>query len=118
MAWIAIPQALAFAVIIGLPPVTGLYTAIVAPIVFALFAHSKRLVVGADSATAAVVASGAALVAQAGTAGHTNAVAIIGVLTEGILAAMALLRFGFLAELISRPVLAREVKVKRSASVP
>ena len=105
VASIAIPQALAFAVIIGLPPVTGLYTAIVAPIVFALFAHSKRLVVGADSATAAVVASGAALVAQAGTAGHTNAVAIIGVLTAGILAAMALLRFGFLAELISRPVL-------------
>ncbi len=105
VASIAIPQALAFAVIIGLPPVTGLYTAIVAPIVFALFAHSKRLVVGADSATAAVVASGAALVAQAGTAGHTNAVALIGLLTAVILAVMALLRFGFLAELISRPVL-------------
>lgn len=105
VASIAIPQALAFAVIIGLPPVTGLYTAIVAPIVFALFAHSKRLVVGADSATAAVVASGAALVAQAGTAGHANAVAIIGVLTAAILIVMALLRFGFLAELISRPVL-------------
>ena len=50
VASIAIPQALAFAVIIGLPPVAGLYTAIVAPIIFALFAHSKRLVVGADSA--------------------------------------------------------------------
>ncbi len=102
---IVIPQSLAFAMIIGLSPITGLYTAMVAPIVFALLAHTKRLAVGPDSATAAVVASGAALVAQAGTAGHANAVAIIGVLTAVILAAMSLLRLGFLAELISRPVL-------------
>ena len=49
---ITIPQSLAFAVVVGLPPVTGLYTALLAPIVFALFASTRRLVVGADSATA------------------------------------------------------------------
>jgi len=102
---IVIPQSLAFAMIVGLSPITGLYTAMVAPIVFALLANARRLAVGPDSATAAVVASGAALVAQAGTAGHASAVAIIGILTAVVLAAMSLLRLGFFAELISRPVL-------------
>lgn len=101
---IVIPQSLAFALIIGLPPVTGLYTAMIAPIVFALFANARRVAVGPDSATTAVVASGAALVAQAGAAGHANAVAIIVIVTGVLLLAMSLLRLGFFAELISRPV--------------
>lgn len=102
---IAIPESLGFAVIVGLPPVTGLYTAVLAPIVFGLVASTRRLVVGADSATAALVASGALLVAQAGTAGYANAVAVLGLLTAVILLGMAVFRLGFLADLISRPVL-------------
>lgn len=102
---IAIPESLGFAVIVGLPPVTGLYTAVLAPIVFGLIASTRRLVVGADSATAALVASGALLVAQAGTAGYANAVAVLGLLTAAILFLMAIFRLGFLADLISRPVL-------------
>ncbi|MFZ1258495.1 MAG: SulP family inorganic anion transporter [Candidatus Saccharimonas sp.] len=102
---IAIPESLGFAVIVGLPPVTGLYSALFAPIVFGLLASTRRLVIGADSATAALVASGALLVAQAGTPGYTNAIATLGLLTAGILLLMAALKLGFLADLISRPVL-------------
>ena len=102
---IAIPESLGFAVIAGLPPITGLYTAILAPIIFGLVASTRRLVVGADSATAALVAAGALLVAQAGTVGYANAVAVLGLLTALILLGMAVLRLGFLADLISRPVL-------------
>ncbi|NCU37894.1 SulP family inorganic anion transporter [Candidatus Saccharibacteria bacterium] len=102
---IAIPESLAFAVIVGLPPVTGLYSALFAPIVFGLLASTRRLVIGADSATAALIASGALLIAQAGTVGYTSAIAILGLLTAAILMFMALFRLGFLADLISRPVL-------------
>lgn len=102
---IAIPESLAFAVIVGLPPVTGLYTALLAPVVYALFASSRRLIVGADSATAALIASGAVLVAQAGTAGYTSAVGLIGLLVAVILMLMAVFRLGFLANLISQPVM-------------
>lgn len=102
---ISIPQSLAFAVIVGLPPVTGLYTAMITPIVFAFFAHTRRTVVGPDSATTAVIASGALLIAHAGTTAHANAVAVICLLAAAILLAMSILRLGFLAELISRPVL-------------
>lgn len=102
---IAIPESLGFAVIVGLPPITGLYTAVLAPIVFGLLASTRRLIVGADSATAALIASGAMLVAQSGTAGYTNAVGLIGLLVAAILIVMAIARLGFLSDLISRPVL-------------
>ncbi len=101
---IAVPESLGFAAIVGLPLQAGLYTALFAPIVFAIFASTKRLVVGADSATAALVASGAGLVAVSGH-GFTNAVAVLGLLTALILVLMALAKVGFLADLISRPVL-------------
>lgn len=102
---ISIPQSLAFAIIVGLPPVTGLYTAMIAPVVFALLSHTRRTIVGPDSATTAVVASGALLVAAAGTAAHVNAVATICLMAAAILIVMAVFQLGFLAELISRPVL-------------
>lgn len=102
---VAIPESLGFAAIVGLPVQTGLYCALVAPIVFALFTSSKHLVVGADSATAALVASGAATLAMAHSPQYAGVVALLGVLTGLILVAMGLLKFGFLADLISKPVL-------------
>lgn len=102
---IAIPQSLGFAVIAGLPPVMGLYSALFAPIVFGVLAHTKRLVIGADSATAALVAAGALSVAQAGSPEYANAVGVLGLLTAAVLLLMGLFKLGFLADLISRPVL-------------
>ena len=102
---IAIPESLGFAVIVGLPVQAGLYCALLAPIVFAAFTSSRRLVVGADSATAALVAAGAASVATVGTVAYGNAIGVLGLVTAAVLLAMALARFGFMADLISRPVL-------------
>lgn len=102
---IAIPESLGFAALIGLPLETGLYTAMLAPIVFALFANTKRLVVGADSATASLVAAGAVAVAAVGTAQYVGAVLVLGLLVGVLLILMALLKLGFLANLVSRPVL-------------
>lgn len=102
---IAIPESLGFAVIVGLPVQTGLYCALLAPIIFALFTSSKHLVVGADSATAALVAAGGATIAAAGTGAYTNAIAVLGLITALLLFAMSAARLGFLADLISKPVL-------------
>lgn len=101
---IAIPESLGFAAIVGLPIQTGLYCALLAPVIFALVTSSRHLVVGADSATAALVASGAAGVAAMGTDGYVNAVAVLGIITGIVLVLMSIVRFGFLADLISRPV--------------
>ncbi len=106
VAAIAIPESLGYASIAGLPPQTGLYCALLPAVLFALLASSRQLVVGADSATAALVAAGAGAVAAAGTAQYAGAVGVLGLVTAVVLLVMALARLGFLADLISQPVLA------------
>ncbi len=58
LAAVAIPEVMGYTSISQTPLQTGLYTVIFPTIVFALFASSRLLVVGADSATAAVLAAG------------------------------------------------------------
>lgn len=53
-----IPQVLGYTRIAGTPVVTGLYTVLLPVVVFAIFGSSRHLVVAADSATAAIFASG------------------------------------------------------------
>ena len=52
-----IPQVLGYARIAGMPPVTGLYTALLPLVAFAVFGSSRHLVVAADSATATIFSS-------------------------------------------------------------
>jgi MFS superfamily sulfate permease-like transporter len=55
LAALAIPEVLGYASIAGMPAVTGLYTMLVPMVVFAVFGSSRHLVVGADSATSALI---------------------------------------------------------------
>jgi len=103
---IAIPESLGYASIAGLPVQTGLYCALLPAILFAIVASSRQLVVGADSATAALVAAGAGAVVAASSDTYPGTVAALGLITAGILLLMGVARLGFLADLISQPVLA------------
>lgn len=105
VAAIAIPESLGYASIAGLPVQTGLYCALLPAVVFALLASSRQLVVGADSATAALVAAGAGAVAAAGSTQYVDAVAVLCLIVGVFLLVMALAKLGFLADLISQPVL-------------
>ena len=102
---VTVPSALALAIIIGVPPVMGLYAAMVSSVAFGFLAHTRRLVVGPDSASAALLASGALLVTQTGTAEYVNAVVVLSLLVGVLLLLFGVARFGFLADLISRPVI-------------
>jgi MFS superfamily sulfate permease-like transporter len=106
IAAIAIPESLGYAKIAGLPIQTGLYCALLPAILFALVGSSRQLVVGADSATAALVAAGAGAVATAGSAQYASAVGVLGILTAAFLLLIVLAKLDFLADLISQPVLA------------
>ncbi len=66
-AFVVIPQAVAFALIAGLPPQYGLYTAIVVPVVAALFGSSWHLVSGPTTAISIVVFSVVSAVAIPGS---------------------------------------------------
>ena len=60
LAAVAIPECMGYTSIAQTPIVTGLYTVIFPTILFALLGSSRLLVVGADSATAAILAAGLA----------------------------------------------------------
>lgn len=102
---ISVPESLAFAALIGLPVQTGLYCALLAPIVFALLTSSRRLIIGADSATAALLASGAGALAIVGTNEYLGVVTALSLIAGVLVVLLGVARFGFLSDLLSKPVL-------------
>ncbi|MGW4897430.1 SulP family inorganic anion transporter [Kitasatospora sp. NPDC004240] len=106
---VAIPEVMGYTSIAGMPIVTGLYTLILPAVAFALLGSSRLLVVGADSATAAILYSGLLELGIVGlTPGSPQWVGLAGLIalvSGGILAAARLLRLGFLADFLSAAVL-------------
>lgn len=100
-----IPQLLGYARIAGMPLVTGLYTALLAPIGFALFGSSRHLVVAADSGTAAILAGALGHMAAPGSAHYGSLAAMTALLTAAMLVVARMFRLGFLADFLSRTVL-------------
>jgi SulP family sulfate permease len=109
VAAVAVPQAMAYASIVGLPVQYGLYTAIVMTAVGALFDSSKQLINGPTNAISIAVLSalGAIGVTDASVAVETKVAAavllafMIGVIQTGI----SLLRLGDLTRYISHAVI-------------
>src|SRR6476659_10003536 len=60
LAALAIPEVMGYTKIAGTPVITGLYTILIPIAAFALFGSSRHLVVGSDSATAAIMYAGIA----------------------------------------------------------
>ena len=102
---LAIPQAMGYAQIAGMPVVTGLYTLLLPLAVFAIAGSSRHLVVAADSATAVVVASGLAAMAVPGSPEYVAYAGMIALLASVFLLLSGLLRLGFVSDFLSRPVI-------------
>jgi SulP family sulfate permease len=100
-----VPQLLGYARIAGMPLITGLYTALLAPIAFAMFGSSRHLVVAADSGTAAILAGALSRMAEPGSAHYLSLAATTALLAAGMLLLARAFRLGFLADFLSRTVL-------------
>jgi SulP family sulfate permease len=105
LAAVSIPVALGYAKIAGMPVVTGLYTLLLPMAAFAILGSSRHLVVGADSATAAILGAALAGLAVAGSPQYVRLAGLAALLTGGLLLAARLARLGFLANFLSRTVL-------------
>jgi len=105
LAALGIPEVLGYAQIAGMPVVTGLYTLLLPMAVFAVFGSSRHLVVGADSATAAMMAAGLIGVAAPGSPRYVALAGLVAVLAAALLLLARLIRLGFLADFLSRTVL-------------
>jgi high affinity sulfate transporter 1 len=105
LAALAIPEVLGYAKIAGMPVVTGLYTMLVPLAAFAVLGSSRHLVVGADSATAAILAAGLIGSATPGSPRYVQLAGTAALLAGGLLLLARLIRLGFLANFLSRTVL-------------
>ena len=104
---VVLPKALAYATIAGLPAQIGLYTAFIPPIVYAVLGRSTVLSVSTTTTIAILVGSALSeVLPDANPAQYATAVATLSVIVGIALLLAALLRFGFVANFISEPVLA------------
>ncbi|WP_179466372.1 SulP family inorganic anion transporter [Mycolicibacterium vinylchloridicum] len=100
-----VPQVMAYATVAGLPAVVGLWAAIAPLAVYALLGTSRQLSAGPESTTALMTATALAPLAV-GDAGRYAALAALLALLVGVICLVGgLVRLGFLADLLSRPVL-------------
>jgi SulP family sulfate permease len=105
LAALAIPEVMGYTSIAGMPVITGLYTILLPILAFAIFGSSRHLVVGADSATAAVLAAGLAGLAIAGTDQYVALAGLLALMAGVFLLVARLVGLGFLADFLSRTVL-------------
>ncbi|MGB9374061.1 MAG: SulP family inorganic anion transporter [Jiangellales bacterium] len=109
LAAVAIPEVMGYTSIAQMPIQTGLYTVIFPTLIFALLGSSKLLVVGADSATAAVLAAGLAGLGIAGLTPNTPEwvawCGLTALVCGGLLFLARLLKLGFIGDFLSTSVL-------------
>ncbi len=101
----AIPIDMGYTKIAGVPIVSGLYILLIPTIAFALFGFSRRLVIGADSASAAILAAGILPLAAVGSTEYAGYVALITLMVGIILLLCRFFRLGFISNFLSRTVL-------------
>ncbi|MCJ7749792.1 MAG: SulP family inorganic anion transporter [Armatimonadetes bacterium] len=105
VAAVTVPVAMAYSQLIGLPPVTGLYAGMIAPAAYFLFGSSRQLVVGPDASTAALIGAGLASLAIADPSARVPFACAMAALAGVFSIAAGLLRLGFIANFLSKPIL-------------
>jgi len=99
-----VPVGIAYAVASGVPGIYGLYATIVPLLAYAVFGPSRILVLGPDSALAALILA-VVLPLSAGDPMHAVALASMMAIVSGLLCILVgLLRLGFVTELLSKPI--------------
>jgi MFS superfamily sulfate permease-like transporter len=105
LAALGIPEVMGYTKISGTPVVTGLYTLLAPVVAFAVLGGSRHLVVAADSATAAMLASMLASVAALGSPEYVRLTSLVALTAAGMLVLARVFKLGFLADFLSRSAL-------------
>jgi len=101
-----IPQSLAYALLAGLPPQMGLYASILPLVAYTLFGTSRTLSVGPVAVVSLMTATAVGSIAEAGSVHYIEAAISLALISGLFLLLLGLLRFGFLANFLSHPVVA------------
>jgi len=100
-----VPQAMAYALLAGLPPEVGLYAATVPVVIYAFFGTSRQLAVGPVAIVSLLTASALAPLVQEGNAGYISAAALLALMVGVVHLVLGVGRLGFLVNLLSHSVL-------------
>lgn len=102
---VLVPQAMAYAMIAGLPPVYGLYAAFLPVLTYVFLGTSRKIGVGPVAMDSLLVAAGLGTLAIAGPEQYIAMVAILAFIVGAIQLVLGLLRMGFLVNFLSKPVI-------------
>src|ERR1700756_5514487 len=102
---VMVPESMAYAGIVGVPPIMGLYTIVPPLIAYALFGTSRLLVVGPDTATGLISALTVGAIAVQGTAQFNALTSTLAILIGAIFMLFGALRMGWVAAFIPTPVM-------------
>jgi SulP family sulfate permease len=100
-----IPQAMAYAMLAGLPPIAGLYASLAPPLIYALLGTSRRLAVGPVAIDSLLTAAALAPLALTDLPTYAAAAAALAMLVGLLQFATGALRLGFIVSFLSIPVL-------------
>lgn len=102
---VSIPSVIAYAELVHLPPITGLYAALAAAIGYALFSSSRHVIAGPDAAIGLLAGSAILPLSAGDPARIVVLAAVLSILSGVVLLLAARLKLGVIADLLSRPVL-------------
>ena len=99
-----VPQAMAYAMLAGLPPEVGLYASMLPLVAYALLGTSRQLAVGPVAMDSLLVASAIAPLAATGSADYIALALLLAFMTGLAQIGMGVFRLGFLVNFLSQPV--------------
>ncbi|MEO7105463.1 MAG: SulP family inorganic anion transporter [Rhodoferax sp.] len=105
VALMLIPQGMAYALVAGLPPVSGLYASLLPPVAYAVFGSSMVQSVGPMAITSLMVGTALGALAPSSSALYTVLSQQLALMTGVVLFICGVLRLGFLSSFFSRPVM-------------
>lgn len=100
-----VPQGMAYAMIAGLPPVFGLYAALLPQVVYALMGTSRQLAVGPVAMDSLLVASGLGALSLSGVEEYVAMAIFLALFMGAVQVVLGLLKMGFLVNFLSKPVI-------------
>src|SRR4051812_18599058 len=102
---VMVPEGMAYAGIVGVPPIMGLYTIVPALLAYALLGTSRQLVVGPDTATGLISAITVGAIATQGTAEFNSLTSTLAILIGLFFFSFGMMRMGWVASFIPTPVM-------------
>ena len=102
---ILIPQGIAYAIIAGLPPIYGLYCALVPQIIYAIFGSARQVAIGPVATDSLIVATGVSTLALAGSESYISIAILLALMVGTIQFILGIFNLGFIVNFLSRPVI-------------